>query len=109
MKTNLSFEPRLLAKIMYKLTEGRLEDGVNMVQFTKFLMGSQATDASSGHSNTLHKQVSADSGNSEMMIKRKIRMSWRGLNNGELPTCLPAPAAAALYVADRPAGCDSVQ
>jgi Ca2+-binding EF-hand superfamily protein len=79
LKCGLAFEDSLLQRIMDKLDD----NGTGEIDFRKFcevLMGSGKRDSVGLKLQTeLGTQISDDAGNSEMMIKRKVQMSFRDL------------------------------
>jgi len=82
-KANLQFEDALLARII-KQFDPQNTGEINFASFSELVMGSTKGDHSSVHSvrpSGCDNMVSADSGNSVDMIKRKVRIAWKDLRN----------------------------
>ena len=83
LKAGLIFEDAMLRKVMDKFDDDDSGE-INFRKFATFVMGSGARDASSVlDTQTAGRKdyVSADGGNSEMMLFRKVRMSAKGLRH----------------------------
>ena len=78
MKTGLDFENRLLQKI-WKQFDDDGSGEINFRKFTEMVMDSGRRDATALQLPNYGNKVSNDSGNSEMMLKRKVRMGFRDL------------------------------
>ena len=83
VKAGLIFEDAMLRKVMDKFDDDGSGE-INFRKFATFVMGSGARDSSSVlDTQTAGRKdyVSADGGNSEMMLFRKVRMSAKGLRH----------------------------
>ena len=81
-KLNLVFTEEILRQVMARFDDTGTGE-IDYRKFTELVMGSKREDSTSLMTALSGRQgyVSADGGNSDMMLRRKIRMSWKQMKS----------------------------